>query len=424
MSSSEFSAKWAGRFADNDTFQIDEQDLRELAADIAALQESAISYLREGVPSAGDTLSKVYQLLLLRVTEAELTAFASNVSTALAGKQDGLGFVPANKVGDVFTGDVYSTGTGEFGPNAENGGRLVTRSELVNYYNKFSWKRVVRLATQVNVSLSGTPTVDSVASAVGNRILVKAQTNPAENGLYTIPSGGGAWTRAAEADSWDELVNATVFVSLGTNDHDKLFTCTVDEGGTLGTTAVAWMQIGAAPVFQFGAGFTVVGNNVTLNIGVLKNLIGLASAAYLSVPATAGAAASAAEVVRGDDPRLTAVATNTTAIAATTATLAKYDPAFAAVVLAAGTATIATAGKYVCNVTLGLSANTTLALTGLVSGATGTVLVTHDGTSTTYPLTLPAGSRGSVLVGQLAGAVTELSWLYDGTYVNWTSKAY
>ena len=71
----------------------------------------------------------------------------------------------------------------------------------------------VRAATTGNVaSLSGAVTIDGVALVVGDRVLVRTQTTPSQNGVYIVNSG--AWTKV-------------------TNDSDKGSLVTVLEGTTL-----------------------------------------------------------------------------------------------------------------------------------------------------------------------------------------------
>lgn len=48
--------------------------------------------------------------------------------------------------------------------------------------------------TGANITLSGTQTIDGVAVVAGNRVLVKDQTNPQQNGTYLVAAG--LWTRA------------------------------------------------------------------------------------------------------------------------------------------------------------------------------------------------------------------------------------
>ena len=62
-----------------------------------------------------------------------------------------------------------------------------------------SWKDPVRVATTgANIVLSGTQTIDGVALAAGDRVLVKDQTAPSENGIYDVASG--AWARSSDAN--------------------------------------------------------------------------------------------------------------------------------------------------------------------------------------------------------------------------------
>lgn len=119
-------------------------------------------------------------------------------------------------------------------------------------------KQAVKAATTANLaSLSGTLTVDGVSLVVGDRVLVKNQTTASQNGIYVVASG--SWTRATDADIWDELVSAYVFVQQGATNADDGFICTVDSGGTLGTTAVTWEIFTTASQVDAGAGLTKTG---------------------------------------------------------------------------------------------------------------------------------------------------------------------
>lgn len=100
-------------------------------------------------------------------------------------------------------------------------------------------------ATVGNITLSAPQTIETVAVVAGDRVLVKAQTLPAENGIYIVAAG--AWTRATDADVWSELPGAFTFVEKGTvATADTGWLCTADAGGTLGTTAITWTQFSAA----------------------------------------------------------------------------------------------------------------------------------------------------------------------------------
>jgi len=117
---------------------------------------------------------------------------------------------------------------------------LVTKLYVDNLAAGLKWKPAALVATTANITLSGTQTIDGVGVVADDRVLVKDQTLPEENGIYVVAAG--AWTRATDADTWDELVSAAIFVSEGTTQQDTGWTCTSDAGGTLGTSAVDWSQ--------------------------------------------------------------------------------------------------------------------------------------------------------------------------------------
>ena len=108
-------------------------------------------------------------------------------------------------------------------------------------------------ATTANIATlaGGAPnTLDGVTLAAGSRVLVKDQTTPAQNGIYTVTTLGtganGTWTRATDQDTWAEVPSAYVWIEQGTVNADTGWTCTSDAGGTLGTTAIAWVQFSSA----------------------------------------------------------------------------------------------------------------------------------------------------------------------------------
>jgi hypothetical protein len=121
-------------------------------------------------------------------------------------------------------------------------------------------KASVRAASTANLTLSATQTVDGVTLIANDRVLVKDQTTQSQNGIYLVQAG--AWTRALDVDAWGELVSAYTFVESGTVNADSGWTCTVDPGGTLGTTAVTWVQFSGAGQINAGAGLTKTGNTI------------------------------------------------------------------------------------------------------------------------------------------------------------------
>jgi len=127
-------------------------------------------------------------------------------------------------------------------------------------------KASVRAASTANIAtLSGPMTLDGVALVAGDRVLVKDQTTAGQNGIYVVAAG--AWTRSADADVWSELVSAYVFVESGTVNADMGYLATVDPGGTLGTSAVTFVQFTGAGQILAGAGLTKSGNSLDVGAG-------------------------------------------------------------------------------------------------------------------------------------------------------------
>lgn len=137
-------------------------------------------------------------------------------------------------------------------------------------------KASVVAATTANITLSGAQTIDGVSIVAGDRVLVKNQTNQADNGIYVAASG--AWARSADANTWAELVSAYTFVEDGSTYADTGWVCTVNQGGTLGTTPVTWSQFSGAGTYQAGTGLTLAGNTFSItNTAVTAGSYGAAS---------------------------------------------------------------------------------------------------------------------------------------------------
>jgi hypothetical protein len=128
-------------------------------------------------------------------------------------------------------------------------------------------KASAQAATTASITLSGTQTIDGIALSAGARVLVKNQSTASQNGIYIVAAG--AWARSTDADTFAKLVSAYLFIEQGTTQADTSFTCTVDTGGSLGSTAITFVQFSGAGTNTAGTGLTLSGNAFSItNTGV------------------------------------------------------------------------------------------------------------------------------------------------------------
>lgn len=126
-------------------------------------------------------------------------------------------------------------------------------------------KQSVRAATTANIAtLSGTMTIDNVSLVADDRVLVKNQDTPSQNGIWVVKAG--TWVRAADADSDAEVTSGLfTFVEEGTANGNAGFVLTTDNPITVGTTGLVFAQFSGAGQVTAGAGLTKTGN--TLDVG-------------------------------------------------------------------------------------------------------------------------------------------------------------
>lgn len=151
-------------------------------------------------------------------------------------------------------GDVALIGNLDFGNNkAINVGTPTSNGDaankiyvdnLINALPSAYKYRNVHVASVANVTIAnpGTATFDGHTLTSGDRILLKNQSAQAENGIYVFNGSSSAMTRATDSDAWDELVGTLVYIDQGTVNADTRYFCTSNTGGTLGSTAITYVQ--------------------------------------------------------------------------------------------------------------------------------------------------------------------------------------
>lgn len=137
-----------------------------------------------------------------------------------------------------------------------------TKNYVDNAVQGLDAKASVKAATTANIALTATQTIDGIALAANDRVLVKNQTASAENGIYVVSAS--AWTRALDLNTWLEVPNAFTFVEEGTTQADTSWVCTSNQAGTIGTTAITFVQFGSASSYTAGNGLLLTGNSFSV----------------------------------------------------------------------------------------------------------------------------------------------------------------
>jgi hypothetical protein len=277
--------------------------------------------------------------------------------------------------------------------------QVATKQYVDNVAEGLDVKASCIAATTANITLSGPQTIDGVSIVAGNRVLVKDQTNTAENGIYV--AAGSTWSRSSDTDTWDSLRGAFTFVEQGSLYADTGWVCTVDAGGTLGTSPVTWSQFAGLGAYVAGTGLTLTGTTFSITNTAVT-------------PASYGAADKTLTATVNAQGQLTALADTPIAIAntqvsglGTMSTQAANNVAITGGVIngttiggvtpAAGTFTTVNATTFDTNVA---AAGVTLSGTTLAA----------DGTDANITMQImPKGSGGVGIGGDTSGVVAGVS---------------
>ena len=127
-------------------------------------------------------------------------------------------------------------------------------------------------AGTITANANGALTVDSVAVAVDDRILVKNQAAALQNGIYKVTATGSAGavfvlTRTPDADTASEITGgAFTFVEKGTINADNGYVFTHDGTPTLGSTAITVAQFSGAGQITAGAALSKTNNTLDVEV--------------------------------------------------------------------------------------------------------------------------------------------------------------
>lgn len=240
------------------------------------------------------TLIKKNQLVNLGIVDNDVAANAGIATSKLA---DGLNFIRKDgsivMTGALQMGSQKITGLADPAAAQEAATKNYVDTRIDSVSQGLDVKASVRAATTVNITLSGTQTIDGVALSAGDRVLVKNQSTASANGIYVVAVG--AWSRSTDADANADVTSGMfTFVEEGTTNANSGWVLITDGAITLGTTALSFEQFSGAGQITAGNGLNKSGNTLTVvsantdNITVGASGINLATVSLSTGSATAG----------------------------------------------------------------------------------------------------------------------------------------
>jgi hypothetical protein len=233
-----------------------------------------------------------------------------------AGKQDDLGYTPLNIAGGTMLGYLVAassvaTGAGlnlapGVAPTAPKDGDMwVTPTGLFVQIGGntigpvtagvSNWKEAAHLATTVALpantyqngeegvgatlvaNANGALSVDGVAVAIGDRVLVKNEAVTANNGVYTVASSGNAngpyiLARATDYNAAPEAEAGNSVSVIGGNTLSNTFWLQQTNVQTMGTDPIVFAQF--SPSYANGNGLLLTGTQFSIDPSVVATLTG------------------------------------------------------------------------------------------------------------------------------------------------------
>lgn len=153
-------------------------------------------------------------------------------------------------------------------PDAVDPQEPATKAQLDAAVEGISWKVAARVSTQGNINLASPgASIDGITMSNGDRVLVRAQTDESQNGIYVWGGAATAMVRAADASTFAELEGAAVSVQEGTDTGVTYRQTAVN--GTIGVDDLLWSTFGtsAPPASESTAGVIEIATQAEANTG-------------------------------------------------------------------------------------------------------------------------------------------------------------
>ena len=130
----------------------------------------------------------------------------------------------------------------------------------------------------LTATANGALSVDGISAVNGDRILVKDQASPLENGIYVVTdagSGSTPWiiTRATDSDTSAEIIFEFFFTREGSTNSSLGFLNTNTTAITIGTDSITYTVFSASGTYTAGTGLYLSGGAFYIDTSVTADLI-------------------------------------------------------------------------------------------------------------------------------------------------------
>ena len=273
--------------------------------EVSDVTTTELGYL-DGVSSAIQTQLDAKQASDAQLTDvAGLTPTDSNFivgdgsnfvteSGATARTSLGLGSIATQAANNVSISGGAVTGLGSPSSSSD----AATKNYVDQAVAGLRTRTIAECATTANVNLTNGleagDAIDGITLVAGDRVLVKDQSTASENGLYLAVSSGAA-SRDPEHDSIAELSGGMVVVNQGSTNDNKIFLCTTDNTGSVGSTSITYTvvtpsntgTVTSVGVADSGAGEFTVGSTPVTSSGNITLAINSVADSKLGTISTA-----------------------------------------------------------------------------------------------------------------------------------------
>lgn len=153
-------------------------------------------------------------------------------------------------------------------PDGVNPQDAATVAQLNAGMEGLAWKDSCRVSTQANITIASPgATIDGITMVTNDRVLVRAQTTGAENGIYIWNGAAIPMTRSLDCSTGVEIKQAITTVEEGTNAGVSYRQSVVNV--TLGTTSLTWGVFGAGvgPASESSSGTAEIATQAETDAG-------------------------------------------------------------------------------------------------------------------------------------------------------------